>query len=354
MNLSFGARLRLQRERQQVALAAIAAETKIKRSLLEALERDDFSQWPEGIFRRAFLRSYAQAIGLDPVVVIREFVTCHPDPADVAASSAASSPDTTSESASPPPATRLRRLVTAAIAAVPSLQHPQRRAAALATPPAPTREHSAESEPVHTVPAVSVAAFEDLVQREAAVGPVLSDRPAQAPQPGVEAAPNDSVEDDPVRAEPSLAAIADLCTRLGRVVDRREMAPLLEDAAALLDAVGLVVWSCDPRASALRPWLTHGYSKPALAHLPVVRSDADNAIAAAFRTAETCLVNGGDGVTGALVVPLMAPRGCVGVLALELDHGDEQREWVRALATILGAQLATLLGSAPLAEAVSA
>jgi hypothetical protein len=43
----------------------------------------------------------------------------------------------------------------------------------------------------------------------------------------------------------------------------------------------------------------------------------------------------------------------VGVFALELRDGGEQRESVRALATILAAQLASLVGSAPLAEAVN-
>jgi len=50
----------------------------------------------------------------------------------------------------------------------------------------------------------------------------------------------------------------------------------------------------------------------------------------------------------------MAPRGCVGVLALELRDGGEQRESVRALATVMAAQLAQLVGSAPIAEAVNA
>ena len=69
---SFGARLRQRRERQQIALATIAEQTKIKASLLEGLERDDLSHWPSGIFRRAFLRAYAHAIGLEPDLVVRE------------------------------------------------------------------------------------------------------------------------------------------------------------------------------------------------------------------------------------------------------------------------------------------
>ena len=67
----FGARMRKQREGRQIDLGWIAEETKIKRSLLEALERDDVSRWPSGIFRRAYVRTYAHIIGLDPDVVLR-------------------------------------------------------------------------------------------------------------------------------------------------------------------------------------------------------------------------------------------------------------------------------------------
>jgi cytoskeletal protein RodZ len=77
---AFGARLRHERERRQITLKAIADDTKISRSLLEALERDDVSRWPTGIFRRAFVRSYAEAIGLNADEVVREFAERFPDP----------------------------------------------------------------------------------------------------------------------------------------------------------------------------------------------------------------------------------------------------------------------------------
>ena len=70
MECSFGTRLRSQREQQQIPLADIAERTKIKLSLLEALERGDVSLWPTGIFRRSFVRAYAQAIGLDADAVL--------------------------------------------------------------------------------------------------------------------------------------------------------------------------------------------------------------------------------------------------------------------------------------------
>jgi cytoskeletal protein RodZ len=81
---TFGPRLRQERERRQISLKSIAASTKISRSLLEALERDDVSRWPGGLFRRSFVRSYAQAIGLDPEEILREFTERFPDPSDPA------------------------------------------------------------------------------------------------------------------------------------------------------------------------------------------------------------------------------------------------------------------------------
>jgi transcriptional regulator with XRE-family HTH domain len=77
---SFGRRLRSERERRRIALEAIAENTKIGVGLLKGLERDDVSRWPTGIFRRSFLRSYAEAIGLDPEETLREFLERFPDP----------------------------------------------------------------------------------------------------------------------------------------------------------------------------------------------------------------------------------------------------------------------------------
>jgi cytoskeletal protein RodZ len=77
---TFGPRLRQERERRQISLSSIAANTKINQSLLEALERDDLSRWPSGIFRRAFLRSYATAIGMNADDLWKEFSERFPDP----------------------------------------------------------------------------------------------------------------------------------------------------------------------------------------------------------------------------------------------------------------------------------
>ena len=83
MSQSFGSRLRYERERRQIALKSVAEGTKIGMSLLEGLERDDVSRWPSGIFRKSFVRSYAEAIGLDADPIVREFVERYPDPLEV-------------------------------------------------------------------------------------------------------------------------------------------------------------------------------------------------------------------------------------------------------------------------------
>jgi transcriptional regulator with XRE-family HTH domain len=75
----FGRRLRSERERRRITLESIAANTKISLSLLRDLERDDVSRWPCGIFRRSFIRAYAEAIGLDADDTVREFLDRYPD-----------------------------------------------------------------------------------------------------------------------------------------------------------------------------------------------------------------------------------------------------------------------------------
>src|SRR6187397_116457 len=144
---TFGARMREQRERQQVALSTIAEQTKIKVSLLEALEHDDVSHWPSGIFRRAFVRAYAHAIGLEPDAVLREFLELYPDPPEMCADALATLADDGRNGDAAP--TRFKYLVASAIGSVSrlrarSVQKPEPVLQAVAT-----MAHAADrSEPV--------------------------------------------------------------------------------------------------------------------------------------------------------------------------------------------------------------
>ena len=74
----FGTTLRDARERRGVTLRQIANATKIAVSVLDALERNDISRLPGGIFGRAFVRSYAVEVGLDPEATIQQFMTQFP------------------------------------------------------------------------------------------------------------------------------------------------------------------------------------------------------------------------------------------------------------------------------------
>jgi len=74
----FGSKLRQARERKGVSLRQIANRTKIAVAVLDALERNDVSRLPGGIFSRAFVRSYAAEVGLDPESTVQEFIAQFP------------------------------------------------------------------------------------------------------------------------------------------------------------------------------------------------------------------------------------------------------------------------------------
>lgn len=79
---TLGTWLRHERERRGVTLLEISEQTKLSVPMLQGLENDDLSRWPGGIFRRAFARSYATAIGVDPDLVVRRVEAEHPTPDD--------------------------------------------------------------------------------------------------------------------------------------------------------------------------------------------------------------------------------------------------------------------------------
>jgi hypothetical protein len=286
---SFGTGLRAQRERRSVTLAAISAQTKIKVALLEGLERDDLSRWPQGIFRKAYVRSYAAAVGLDPDVVVRQFLEVYPEPVEP-------SP----EEERPP--TGLQYL----FGRLRNGEHAE-----------PRRPRETASDIAHAASARRVEPTAELTEASRGV-PALG-------------------------LERRLTELAALCTKLGRAVARPEIAAALEDMVKVLDAVGVILWVWDSRRKAWAGALAQGYPDDFLSQLPVVASDADNAIGAAFRSGDTQVVAGTGSSTGAVVAPLMTPNGCAGMLAFELSSGRERGDIVRAVATILAAQLAGLI-----------
>jgi len=76
---TFVIRLRRHRERNRISLEEIAAETRVKKELFEALEANDLSAWPRGLYARAWVRTYACAVGLDPIDTVDEFCRLFPN-----------------------------------------------------------------------------------------------------------------------------------------------------------------------------------------------------------------------------------------------------------------------------------
>ena len=335
---SFGARLRRQREQQNVPLATIAEQTKIKASLLEALERDDVSRWPSGIFRRAYVRAYAHAIGLSPDEVVREFLERYPDPSEESepvAAIATAQGIAAGGSGSP---TRLHFIVDSALASLSRLRGSSTQTTSRAALSTPLAADAAQRTPdMSPVEQVSAAIEPD---------PTIDDPGAAAGNPAVDGAAHQRLAH-----EPRLLELARVCTDIARIERADQMQSWLEKAAGVLDAQGLIVWVWHGAAGTLAPALVHGYSEQVIAQLPAVSTDADNVTAAAFRSGLACVQPRTEHVNGALAVPLPTPSGSSGVLAIELRDGTERSDSVLAIASVLAAMLAQLIGERPAAHA---
>jgi cytoskeleton protein RodZ len=71
--MSTGERLRRARLDAGKTLDQVATETKIQLWILEAIERDDFSRIPGGVFIRGYLTAVARAVGLNPSEVLMAY-----------------------------------------------------------------------------------------------------------------------------------------------------------------------------------------------------------------------------------------------------------------------------------------
>ena len=76
---AFGPNLRRIRVQRRISLEDISVATKIPLECLAGLESNDFSTWPIGLFARAYVRQYAEAIGVDPDATVDEFCRWFPE-----------------------------------------------------------------------------------------------------------------------------------------------------------------------------------------------------------------------------------------------------------------------------------
>ena len=121
----------------------------------------------------------------------------------------------------------------------------------------------------------------------------------------------------------------------------------LERAVSALHASGLVLWVSDAERKQLIPIATHGYASNVLSRLGVLAIDSENATAAAFRTSLVQTVRGDQDSNGAIAAPLVSPTGCLGVMSVEVRDGGEKEPARLAAASIVAAQLATIVGPPP-------
>jgi transcriptional regulator with XRE-family HTH domain len=75
---AFGPNLRRIRLQRGISLQHIATETNVSEVLWAAMEKNDFSRWPNGIFARAYIRDYAKIVGADPDATVDEFCRWFP------------------------------------------------------------------------------------------------------------------------------------------------------------------------------------------------------------------------------------------------------------------------------------
>ena len=112
----------------------------------------------------------------------------------------------------------------------------------------------------------------------------------------------------------------------------------------MLDASGIILWIADPDGRELNPIFAQGYPQQLVTRLGTIPRDAENATAAAFRTSLLQTVMADEISRGAIAAPLVTSGGCVGVMAAEVRHDSERQDAMLAAATIVAAQLATLVG----------
>jgi hypothetical protein len=147
----------------------------------------------------------------------------------------------------------------------------------------------------------------------------------------------------PVTTSATLVEAADLCVDLARLSDGRDVPALVERAAKVLDAKGMVLWTADPGGAVLKPSVSHGYPDKVLSRLGPLLIDSDNVTSLAFRSMRPqAMTSAVPGNSGALAVPLITAHGCVGVLAAEIKQNRSSTE-LMPLAKIIAAQFAALM-----------
>jgi cytoskeleton protein RodZ len=68
-----GGRLRSAREHRGLSLSEVARRTKLSVNVLQAIERNDFTSLPAGMYRKAYVRTLAGEVGLNPTEIVADY-----------------------------------------------------------------------------------------------------------------------------------------------------------------------------------------------------------------------------------------------------------------------------------------
>jgi hypothetical protein len=165
-----------------------------------------------------------------------------------------------------------------------------------------------------------------------------------------------AAEPDPLRAAApiglpptmSLVPAAELCADITRADSAEALAALVDRAAGVLGASGIVVWLAAGDEAELVPVLAHGYGPHLRAILGTLPLAAENITTRAWHTGQLQLVEADTRSRGALAAPMFQGMRRTGVLSVELTHDTRAGELARALTSILAAQFATAVSPQPI------
>ncbi len=167
--------------------------------------------------------------------------------------------------------------------------------------------------------------------------------PAPAPTPVPEAR---VIE----KARVDLTPLAAACEALARISDGAKLPGVLDAVRPTLGARGLAVWLAD--GASLRIAASSGYDPRVVERFPVLSTADDTPTSQAFATVAPVRTPPRTTQPAAVAVPIVGARGTTGVLSFEMANGRDASTEVVAAATIVAAQLASLLEPVPAADSV--
>ena len=183
--------------------------------------------------------------------------------------------------------------------------------------------------PRQTVTAAAPASLSILAE-PAADTPIAADADVPPVQPSV---PVEQV------AALDLVPAAELCAEIARADSGEALAALVERAAGVIGASGVVVWLAS--GDELVPALTHGYGPHARGLLGTLPLSEENVTTRAWHSGDVQGVDGDARSRAALAAPMFQGARRTGVLSVELADGVKPDALPRALTRILAAQFAT-------------